>query len=87
LSKLKKILYIDDQMDILLVAEYALTQIGDYDVMICESGEEALAKIEEYNPDLIVLDVMMPDLNGPQTLTKIRKMELFKKPVMRLFLM
>lgn len=79
MRKLKKIIYIDDQMDILLVAEYALTQIGAYDVLMCESGADALEKIEEFNPDLIVLDVMMPELDGPQTLSKIREIELFKE--------
>jgi len=75
---LKKIIYIDDQMDILLVAEYALTQVGKYDVLMCESGTEALAKIRDYNPDLIVLDVMMPELDGHETLSKIRAIESFK---------
>jgi len=46
MSKLKKIMYIDDQMDILVMAEYALTEIGGYDVLICESGAQALAKID-----------------------------------------
>lgn len=78
MSKLKKIIYIDDQMDILLMAEYALTEIGKYDVLMCESGAEALAKIEDYKPDLILIDFMMPDLDGPETLSQIRKMALFK---------
>ena len=65
-------------MDILLVSEYALSEIGEYDVLICESGAEALEKIEDYHPDLILLDVMMPRLDGPQTLGKIREIELFK---------
>ena len=78
MHKLKKIIYIDDQMDILLVAEYALTQIGEYEVLMCEGGIEALAKIEEFKPDLIILDVMMPEIDGPQTLSKIREIKLFK---------
>ena len=65
-------------MDILLVSEYALSEIGEYDVLICESGAEALEKIADYHPDLILLDVMMPRLDGPQTLGKIREIELFK---------
>ena len=65
-------------MDILLVAKYALSEIGEYEVLMCESGTEALAKIEEYNPDLIILDVMMPELDGPQTLSQIREIESFK---------
>lgn len=78
MHNLKKIIYIDDQMDILLIAEYALKSIGEYDVLMCESGEEALAKIDDYNPDLILLDVMMPELSGPETLSKIREKKLFK---------
>ena len=78
LSKLQKIIYIDDQMDILLVAEYALTEIGGFDVLICDSGAKALGEIEQYKPDLIVLDVMMPELDGPDTLFKIRDIDLFK---------
>ena len=78
MRKLKKIIYVDDQMDILLVAKYALSEIGEYEVLMCESGTEALAKIEEYNPDLIILDVMMPELDGPQTLSQIREIESFK---------
>jgi len=75
---LKKIILIDDQIDILLIAEYALTEIGKYDVLVCEGGEDALAKIEDFNPDLIISDVMMPGLDGPQLLSKIRKIKKFK---------
>ena len=78
MRSLKKIIHVDDQMDILLVSEYALSEIGEYDVLICESGAEALEKIADYHPDLILLDVMMPRLDGPQTLGKIREIELFK---------
>jgi len=65
-------------MDILLVAEYALAEIGDYEVLMCEGGAEALEKIEEFKPDLIVLDVMMPEIDGPEVLSKVRKMEQFE---------
>lgn len=78
LHNLKKIIYIDDQTDILLIAEYALTKLGKYDALMCKSGAEALAKIDDYNPDLILLDGMMPELSGPETLSKIREKTLFK---------
>ncbi len=78
MSKLKKIIYIDDQVDILLMAEYALTEIGKYDVLMCESGMEAFEKIGEFKPDLILIDLMMPELNGPETISQIRKMASFK---------
>ncbi|MFT6389422.1 MAG: DNA-binding response OmpR family regulator [Cellvibrionaceae bacterium] len=78
MHNLKKIIYIDDQTDILLIAEYALTKIGKYDALMCESGAEALAEIDDYKPDLILIDVMMPELSGPETLSKIREKALFK---------
>lgn len=65
-------------MDILLIAEYALSEIGGYDVLMCESGAQALGQIEDYSPDLIILDVMMPDMDGPETLSAIRQNALFK---------
>ncbi|MBX2869575.1 MAG: response regulator [Acidiferrobacterales bacterium] len=71
-------IYVDDQLDIRLVAEYALTNIGNFDLLMCESGEEALTKIEEYDPDLILLDVMMPGIDGPETLSRIRRIARFK---------
>jgi len=78
MSTLKKIIYIDDQMDVLLMAEYALTEIGGYDALMCEGGAEALSRIEDYKPDLILIDLMMPDLDGPETMSKIRKIPLCK---------
>lgn len=78
MKKLEKIIYIDDQLDIRLMAEYALTNIGNYDVLMCESGADALEKIEGYAPDLILVDLMMPELDGPETISEIRKMTSFK---------
>ena len=78
MNKLSKIIYIDDQLDIRLMAEYALTYNGNYDVLMCESGAEALDKIDEFAPDLILIDVMMPELDGPTTISEIRKIASFK---------
>lgn len=78
MNKLKRIIYIDDELDIRLMAEYALTNVGNYDVLICESGAEALEKIEDFAPDLILIDLMMPELDGTATVSEIRKIESFK---------
>ena len=78
MPKLEKIIYTDDQEDILLFAEYALQNYGKFKTLMCESGTEALEKIDAFNPDLIALDFMMPNLDGPQTLKKIRQMPSFK---------
>ena len=76
-GELKKILYVEDQQDIQMVAEYALTQISRYELKLCSSGEEALAVISEFNPDIIILEVMMPGIDGPETLTEIRKLDAY----------
>ena len=72
---LKRILYVDDEPDILAVTTMTLTALGGYEVEACSSGPEALAKVAAFQPDLIMLDVMMPEMNGPQTLEALRAME------------
>lgn len=75
---LKKILYVEDQKDIQIIAEYALAAISGYTVKTSNSGIEALAEIEAFEPDLLLLDVMMPGLDGPSTLQEIRKLDAYK---------
>lgn len=70
---LKRIMCVEDDEDIRQVIEIALQHIGQFDVLLCENGEQALAKVGEYQPDLILLDVMMPVMDGPGTLTALRE--------------
>ncbi|MDO9369444.1 MAG: response regulator [Sphingopyxis sp.] len=67
-----RILYIDDEADIREVAEMALELDPDFEVRTCGSGREGLAAAREWQPDLILLDVMMPDLDGPAVLAQLR---------------
>ena len=76
-SQLTRILYVEDEPDIRTVSKMALEMVGGYTVEVCHSGKEALKKVERFNPDLFLLDVMMPDLTGPQTLTELRKQPQF----------
>lgn len=69
---LKRILYVEDEPDIQAVAKLALEMVGGYQVMICGGGQEALDKVGGYAPDLILLDVMMPGMDGPTTLQNLR---------------
>lgn len=69
-KKLKKILSIDDDEDIRTIISMAL-EIGGYEVRTCSSGEQAVDFSIAFKPDLILLDVMMPGLDGPQTLKKL----------------
>ncbi len=79
MTTLKKILYVEDEPDIQAIAKLALGTIGNFDVVICSSGREAIEIASEVNPDLLLLDVMMPDLDGPETLNKLRQIDSLKE--------
>jgi CheY-like chemotaxis protein len=69
---IKHILCIDDEADILQVAKMALETVGKFQVSTCLSGKEALEKITDIKPDMVLLDVMMPGMDGPTTYAKLR---------------
>ena len=66
------ILVVDDQAGIRILLEELFTDEG-YEVKLAGNGNEALAKISEDNPDLILMDMKMPELNGLETLTELNK--------------
>lgn len=68
----QKILYVEDEPDIQMVARYALEMLGGFEVQACSSGGEALKAVESFAPDLLLLDVMMPEMDGPSLLKAIR---------------
>ena len=70
---LERITYVEDDPDIRALTEIALTSIGGYVLDVCESGDETLKRAPGFGPDLILLDVMMPGLDGTQTLQKLRE--------------
>lgn len=72
-EQLKKILYVEDDEDIAEIAQMTLEDIGDFEVMHCSSGQEALDAFSTYNPQLVLMDVMMPGMDGPETLKSLRK--------------
>jgi CheY-like chemotaxis protein len=69
---LRQILLVEDDPDIQTVAKFALEAVGGFRVAICSSGLEALATAPQLAPDLILLDMMMPDLDGVGTLRALR---------------
>lgn len=71
---LERILLVEDEEDIRAVAEVALETVGGYTLKACASGQDALAAIASFAPQLVILDVMMPDMDGPETLKKIRSL-------------
>ena len=71
-APLSRILYVEDEPDIRFVAEMALQAVGGFTVISCASGEEALAAAPAAGADLLLLDVMMPGMDGPGTLKALR---------------
>jgi two-component system OmpR family response regulator len=69
---LHSVLYVDDDPDICTVVEATLRAIGDLDVRTANSGERAIDLASDEQPDLILMDVMMPGLDGPSTLKLMR---------------
>ena len=72
LAPLQRILYVEDDPDIRTIATLALEDVGGLTLEVCGSGAEALERAGRFQPDLLLLDVMMPDMDGPQTLASLR---------------
>ena len=79
MSSLERILYVEDDPDIQTVAALALEVVGGFNVKVCSSGEQALKEAAVYAPDMILLDVIMPGMDGPSTLTALRKLPSLEK--------
>ena len=74
----KKILLVDDEQDILEIISYNLEKEG-YHVFTASNGNEGIAKAKEILPDLILLDVMMPEKDGIETCQELRKIKELQK--------
>jgi CheY-like chemotaxis protein len=70
---MSRILHIEDEIDIQEVARIALEDVGGFSVTTAGSGREGLSLAERIRPDLILLDVMMPGMDGPATLQALRE--------------
>jgi CheY-like chemotaxis protein len=71
-ATLSRILYVEDDHDVRKLASFALKAVGGFTVEACASGEEALEKAAGFGPQLLLLDVMMPGMDGPTTLQRLR---------------
>jgi len=72
-APLCRILYVEDEPDIRAVAQMALEAVGGFAVIVCASGQEALSVAPDARADLLLLDVMMPGMDGPSTLRALRE--------------
>lgn len=83
-SEKKKILIVDDEADVVEILESRLKEC-DYDVICAFDGEEALRKARQERPDLIILDIMLPKMDGYQVCSTLRSEEAIKEiPVIML---
>lgn len=72
---LANILVVEDEEDIRKIVQISLENVGGFKVKLSASAHEALDVLTGFTPDLILLDVMMPIMDGVSLLTKIRKVE------------
>jgi CheY-like chemotaxis protein len=73
MNPLQHVLCVEDEPDIRLIAQLALETVGGLRVSLCAAGTEAVEMALREDPDLVVLDVMMPGLDGPGTLQALRE--------------
>lgn len=73
MNDLIHVMYVEDDPDIRAVAKLALEMIGGMTVSLCERGDIAVAQAESFQPQMILLDVMMPGMDGPTTLKALRE--------------
>ncbi|MCK5515314.1 MAG: response regulator [Desulfobulbaceae bacterium] len=71
---MKKILLVDDEKNILIVYREEFEDAG-YQVVSASNGEEGLAKFKDEKPDIVILDILMPGMNGIQVLRKMKMMD------------
>ena len=72
-SKLRRVLCVDDNPDLREIVMMSLKDVGGFAVEACASGKEAIEKAPAFDPQLILLDVNMPDIDGPATLAALRR--------------
>ena len=68
----RKVLLVDDDPDLVATMQKALQEDGRFEVRIASNGFDAGMMVKEYRPDLIVLDVMLPDINGKEVCQRVR---------------
>lgn len=74
-SELDKILHVEDEPDIRTITKVALEKIGQLTVESCASGQDALDCINTFAPDMVLLDAMMPEMDGPEVLRRLQARE------------
>lgn len=72
-----RLLHVEDDLDILEIALMSFEMAGGFDVMQCDNGMDALRQAPAFKPDVMVFDLMMPQMSGLQLLAAIRQVDGF----------
>jgi len=75
---IRKILIADDELDVLAILEKKL-KLNDFQVLALSKGKEIIAKVKSFQPDLLILDIVMPDMDGYAVGISLRQDEATKK--------
>ena len=78
-DSLSRVLSVDDDPYLQEILVCVLEEVGRFTVKSCGSGKEALECVESFMPELILLDVMMPDMDGPTTMLRMRQIPALAK--------
>ena len=78
MRELKKILYAEDEPDVQTIVQISVWSTCNYEMKVCDNGQLLLDCVEDYKPDLILLDVMMPFMDGPTTFKNLQLNEATK---------
>ncbi|EQM79324.1 response regulator [Stutzerimonas stutzeri] len=85
MKRLQRVLHVEDVPSIQVVTRIALEKLGGYEVLSCASGQAALAEVQAFAPDLILLDMMLPQMTGLELLAQMSVLiDLRKTPVVLL---
>lgn len=78
MDELQRVMCVEDDPDIRTILEFSLGRLGGYTLCMCSSGSEALNNAAVFAPHLVLLDVMMPGMTGPETLQQLRSLEIMR---------
>ncbi|MBZ4021778.1 hypothetical protein CKO11_04800 [Rhodobacter sp. TJ_12] len=76
---LRKIMLVEDDEQIAFMTVMALEEIGGFEVLHCDNGSAAIDAFDTFAPQVVLMDVMMPGMDGPDTLKALRKNPKAKK--------